>query len=168
VTLPSVALSINQPWAWLIASGLKDIENRNWTTGFRGEFLIHAGLKLDHDCMGSLVGGHHPVTNDTWGGQQGNPYPQGGIIGIAEVVDVITLRSGGAENPWFVGRYGFVIRNARPMDLIPCVGALGFFVPDFTRTYTPKPERKPRAPKTPAGEPRASLDLFTGFTETIA
>ena len=36
------ALSIKQPWAILIAFGLKDIENRTWKTHFRGKIYIHA------------------------------------------------------------------------------------------------------------------------------
>jgi hypothetical protein len=36
------ALSIRQPWAWLIVNGYKDIENRSWATKFRGPVLIHA------------------------------------------------------------------------------------------------------------------------------
>lgn len=36
------ALSIRQPWAWLIVNGHKDIENRSWPTRFRGKFLVHA------------------------------------------------------------------------------------------------------------------------------
>ena len=36
------ALSIRQPWAWLIVHGRKDIENRSWRTKFRGRFLVHA------------------------------------------------------------------------------------------------------------------------------
>lgn len=36
------ALSIRQPWAWLIVHGGKDIENRSWHTKFRGRFLVHA------------------------------------------------------------------------------------------------------------------------------
>jgi hypothetical protein len=36
------ALSIKQPWASLIAHGIKDIENRNWRTHFRGKIYIHA------------------------------------------------------------------------------------------------------------------------------
>lgn len=39
------ALSIIQPWASLIATGIKDIENRTWRTNYRGEFLIHASAK---------------------------------------------------------------------------------------------------------------------------
>jgi hypothetical protein len=41
------ALSIRQPWAWLIVHGHKDIENRTWTTTFRGRFLVHAGRTFD-------------------------------------------------------------------------------------------------------------------------
>jgi len=36
------AISIRQPWAWLIVNGYKDIENRSWPTKFRGRVLIHA------------------------------------------------------------------------------------------------------------------------------
>jgi hypothetical protein len=41
------ALSVRQPWAWLIVNGLKDIENRPRRTLHRGPLLIHAGLNLD-------------------------------------------------------------------------------------------------------------------------
>lgn len=37
------AISIKQPWASLIAHGIKDIENRSWRTNYRGRVLIHAG-----------------------------------------------------------------------------------------------------------------------------
>ena len=30
------ALSIKQPWSWLIVHGHKDIENRDWSTQLRG------------------------------------------------------------------------------------------------------------------------------------
>lgn len=43
------ALSILQPWPWLILHAWKDIENRTWPTRFRGRFLIHAGKGYDHD-----------------------------------------------------------------------------------------------------------------------
>lgn len=39
------ALSIKQPWASLIAHGIKDIENRTWKTNFRGRIYIHASGK---------------------------------------------------------------------------------------------------------------------------
>ena len=46
------ALSIMQPWAWLIVNRHKPIENRSWHTNFRGHVLIHAGKKYsrsDHN-----------------------------------------------------------------------------------------------------------------------
>jgi hypothetical protein len=36
-------LSIRQPWAYLIAEGSKNIENRVWSTRYRGLFLNDAG-----------------------------------------------------------------------------------------------------------------------------
>ncbi len=40
---PRVALSLRQPWAWLVVSGHKDVENRVWRAAYRGPLLIHAG-----------------------------------------------------------------------------------------------------------------------------
>lgn len=41
-------LSIRQPWAWLIVSGYKDIENRTWYTPYRGEIAVHASGSFDY------------------------------------------------------------------------------------------------------------------------
>jgi hypothetical protein len=35
-------LSIKNPWAYLIVSGMKDVENRTWRTPYRGTLIIHA------------------------------------------------------------------------------------------------------------------------------
>ena len=44
-------LSVSQPFAELIISGNKTIELRTWNTNFRGEFLIHAPIKIrTEDC----------------------------------------------------------------------------------------------------------------------
>jgi hypothetical protein len=40
-------LSIKNPWAYLICSGEKDIENRSWPTSYRGKLLIHVPAKYD-------------------------------------------------------------------------------------------------------------------------
>lgn len=47
----------------------------------------------------------------------------GGIVGIAEIVDVVRDHS----SPWFFGPVGLVIRNARPLNFMPVRGQLGFF-----------------------------------------
>lgn len=129
--LPEKALSIKQPWAWLIVNGHKDIENRDWTTRFRGEVCIHAGKKEDGEAAACLSGlGIHPVSGERLPSGSpllSYPYPvddqRGGIVGVAEIIGCVE----GSANEWFVGRYGFVIRNARPVPFIPVKGALGFF-----------------------------------------
>jgi hypothetical protein len=134
--LPTVALSIQQPWAWLIANGHKDIENRSWRTKFRGPVLIHAGVKVDDEAEFDVVNGFHPVTGHD--SLKGNRYPatlfqrvpRGGIIGVAEVVDCISR----SDSEWFVGPFGFVLANARPLPFIPCKGQLGFFTANLTET----------------------------------
>ena len=39
------AITVLQPWAWLLATGKKRCETRSWKTNYRGEILIHAGKK---------------------------------------------------------------------------------------------------------------------------
>jgi len=43
------ALSIKNPWGQLIASGIKDIENRTWRTKYRGRIYIHVSGKVVKD-----------------------------------------------------------------------------------------------------------------------
>lgn len=42
-------LTVRQPWAWAIAAGYKYIENRTWTTSYRGKLGIHAGARWDDE-----------------------------------------------------------------------------------------------------------------------
>ncbi len=131
MSLPNVALSIRQPWAWLIVNGHKPIENRDWPTKFRGPVLIHASLKIERDALADVSMGIHPVTGGVLGM---NPTPEidikaqaGGIVGVAEIVDCVTDH----PSPWFVGDYGFVLRDARPLPFMPLKGMLGFFKAEY-------------------------------------
>ncbi len=119
------ALSIKQPWAFLIASGQKDIENRAWPTKYRGPILIHAGKVPDREFSDrglppiSYIG--YRQTEQT-----------GGIIGIAQLVDCVTE----SQSPWFFGEYGFVLANARPVPFYPYKGQLGIFqVPEYEMAW---------------------------------
>lgn len=131
------AISINQPWAWLIVRGFKDIENRDWPTRFRGEVLVHTGMNkdpdFDYERWEKLIGGEIP--RDLF---------QGGIIGRTEIVDCVDE----SPSPWFFGKYGFVLRNS-VFFAFPqvCKGALGFFEPDYNSRYKPKPEKAPKVIK---------------------
>lgn len=134
MTYPTHALSIQQPWAWLIVNGFKDIENRSWSTRFRGPVLIHAGKQFDADARDDLGHGVHPVIGGSLAEDiverwrlEGFGRQLGGIVGTAEIVECCTY----STSPWFVGDYGFVIRNARPLPFMPVKGALGFFRVDY-------------------------------------
>ena len=41
------AFTLTQPWASLIAIGLKMHETRSWRTSYRGPLLIHASREVD-------------------------------------------------------------------------------------------------------------------------
>ncbi|MGD9638356.1 MAG: ASCH domain-containing protein [Alphaproteobacteria bacterium] len=110
------ALSIRQPWAYLIVNGYKSVENRKWPTKFRGEVLIHAGKNLDLEGL-KWIKEHHPEINLP------KTYQLGGIVGKAKIVDCVTT----SKSPWFFGTYGFVFENAMPFPFVPYKGQLGFF-----------------------------------------
>jgi hypothetical protein len=112
-------LSIKQPWASLIVLGHKPVENRVWTTSYRGDVLVHASLRPDQNGVSALER-CLPTTNL-------NRLPYGQIIGVVEVYDVVP--PGRLPDPaieWFVGPFGFVLRNARQFkNGIPYSGQLG-------------------------------------------
>ena len=121
--LPDKALSVMQPWAWLIVNRHKAIENRDWPTRYRGPIAIHAGRKVDAECDGDLGMCCHPVTGDHYDPGIPVEWERGGIVGVADIVDCVEH----SDSPWFVGRYGFVLANQRTVPFIPVKGALGFF-----------------------------------------
>ena len=51
--------------------------------------------------------------------------PRGGVVGMARIVDCVEQM----DSRWFFGRFGFVLRDAFQLPLIPCRGQLGFFMP---------------------------------------
>ncbi|AZI37071.1 hypothetical protein NT2_01_04700 [Caenibius tardaugens NBRC 16725] len=101
------ALSIKQPYPHHIFHDGKDVENRDWPTKGRGWFIVHAGVSKTELADSQME------------------LPRGGIVGMARIVDCVTEM----ESHWFFGRYGFVLRDAFPVPLIPCRGQLGFFAP---------------------------------------
>ena len=112
------ALSIRQPWAWLIVNGFKPYENRTWTTKFRGPLLIHAGKAFDrkgYDWVRSTFPEIDMPSSDQ--------FERGGIVGAAELWEVATASS----SPWFSGPYGFCLAKATPLPFMPLAGKLGFF-----------------------------------------
>ncbi|MGF6963014.1 hypothetical protein OKW43_000019 [Paraburkholderia sp. WC7.3g] len=123
------ALSIRQPWAWLITNGYKDIENRTWSTRFRGRVLIHASKGMtraeyedveDYLMFGGFDGMKAirlPAMAD---------LERGGIVGVATVSNCIPSQE--RLSPWHMeGQFGFHLTDAKALPLVACKGALGFF-----------------------------------------
>lgn len=125
------ALSIRQPWVASILHGGKDIENRGWNTKFRGKFLIHAAGKFTQEEVEAwaLFCAAKKISTDWSTGLRVCNLPVGGIVGEADLFDVVTK----STSPWFVGPFGFVLRNVKPLPFVRCRGALGFFKPEFER-----------------------------------
>lgn len=117
-------LSIRQPWAWLIIHGGKDIENRTWPTRYRGPVLIHAAKGMtgaeynDAYHFAQDLGVTIPLFKD---------LERGGIVGVATV----TGCSDNSLSPWFFGRFGFELADAKPLPFLPINGRLGFFDVDY-------------------------------------
>jgi hypothetical protein len=130
--MPTLALSIRQPWAWAIIHAGKDIENRTWQAvnyGLkrRGRIAIHASKGLGkqeyedardfiNECLAASpdFGLRCPAAVDLL---------RGGIIGSVDIVNVVTE----SDSMWFMGPRGLVLRNPLPCEFVPSVGSLGYF-----------------------------------------
>jgi hypothetical protein len=113
------ALSLRRPWPWLIFHAGKSIENRTWTTTYRGLLLIHAGREWDGRALpfaGELhargVAGIplHRLSGDH------DLHPRG-IIGVAELYDICSAAAAGGTcdcPPWAIpGHHHWRLRDAR-------------------------------------------------------
>jgi hypothetical protein len=99
------ALSIRPPWAWAIVRCGKDVENRTWYTGYRGEVLIHAcrlppATRTNEllDAMDDIRDIMHPASPPVLTCNQLRAQ-SGGIVARARIVDCV--RS--SPSPWFCG-----------------------------------------------------------------
>ena len=114
-------LSIQQPWAWLIVNGWKNIENRTWPTKVRGPILIHASQKMtlgDYEACQIFMGAFTCLEIPAPG-----CLDRGGIVGQATILDCVDHH----DSEWFTGDYGFVLADAKPSPFVPMKGKLGFF-----------------------------------------
>lgn len=71
-------ITIKQPFATLIAEGLKEYEFRTWKIKYRGDILIHAGKGVDKKAMERYK--HLNLE-----------YPSGCIIAKAKITDCIFI-----------------------------------------------------------------------------
>ena len=121
-------ITIKQPFATLIAEGLKRYEFRTWKTKYRGEILIHAGKSIDKKAMKKFE-------------RLGLSYPTGCIIAKAMITDCVLVDdllrknlskenelvySGVIKRPEWEG-YGFLLENVEKILPISVNGKLGLW-----------------------------------------
>lgn len=118
------ALTVRQPWAWLIVNGHKDVENRARAYSYRGRFAVHAGLARDDDAdararraaakRGIII----PPSEE---------LVRGALVGDVELYDALACEGGRpvfpgvprcpvcARTPWAIaGQAHHLLRDALP------------------------------------------------------
>lgn len=124
-TLPTIAISVRQPWAWAIIHAGKDCENRTsysirFMRPLTGRRAIHASKGMARDEYESArdfmltMGIECPPPADLL---------RGGIIGSVDVIGSTTQ----SHSHWFVGPAALQLRNPEPCEFVPSVGQLGYF-----------------------------------------
>ena len=132
------ALSLTQPWPWIILNLGKDVENRVWSTKHRGPFLLHAakGAPESAWCLardfvkerfGQQLAAHVPPWGDP-------TLLRGGVVGIATIHDVVEpcADPGGWIKPcarlWHMhDQHGFLLRDVRPLPFLAVPGRQRWF-----------------------------------------
>jgi activating signal cointegrator 1 len=126
------ALTLHQPWASLIAAGIKQYETRHWSTDHRGLLAIHAGKKEPDMSYSDL--GLIRTKNDGLP----EPPPLGCVVAIARLVAVIPSRELVDEEGinalemrlgnFKPGRYGWKLEVVKVFDKpIPARGQQGLW-----------------------------------------
>ncbi len=125
-------ITIKQPYASLIAAGIKKYEFRTWKSKYRGKLLIHAGKGIDKKAMEKFK-------------NYNLKYPAGCIIAICDMVDCVKIDEETREmllkeNELVYGKtamdksfdgYGFRLENVKMIEEIPVKGALSFWEYDY-------------------------------------
>ena len=122
------AITIKQPFASMIAAGIKEYEFRTWKTNYRGEILINAGKGIDKKAMNKFA-------------DYGLEYPSGCIVAKARLTECIKVDEAFREllkeknalvynsiikhKEW--EGYAFKLENIEKTPLIPVKGKLSIW-----------------------------------------
>lgn len=119
-----IALSVKQPWADLIAQGIKRIEVRTWATRHRGDLLIVASKAPVVDWI-DAAGAEHRL-------------PAGAHVCIARLVDCRPLTRADLAATclepadWQPGLHAWVLDRIRPVTPTPQRGYAAIYHVDDT------------------------------------
>lgn len=117
------AIVICQPYASAIFmdSNPKNVENRTWSTNYRGPLAILAGKSRKWFSEAA----NQPAMFEPL--QPWDNLPLGQIIGVVDLVDVQPMSPDLELNPWAFGPYCWVLRNPRSIIPVSFRGKQGLF-----------------------------------------
>jgi len=134
--------SLHQPWASLVACGLKRVETRGKGHPYRGLVAIHASKPWSQESRDALdrIERQFPVEVDArWSRLsrlEARP-PLGGFVAVARLTacEVMTEASIAAQTPleracgdWRAGRYAYRLENVQPLEApVPASGKQGLW-----------------------------------------
>lgn len=122
------AISIKQPWAWLIANGYMTVENRKWYTGHRGDILIHASKsKADLERDLEYVRRVFRIGID----QEQLLFGQ--VLAVADLIGCTKEPEARVDQYWHKeGHFAWILRRIRPIDPFEVRGRLNLFEIPFS------------------------------------
>lgn len=102
-------LTVREPWVTAIFRAGKDVENRAWSTPYRGPMAIHVAKRPD------------PGATRWDAGIDDDALPRGCIVGVVDLVDIVRDSSSewAALDCWH-----WIIANPRVIKPIPWRGAV--------------------------------------------
>lgn len=164
---PLRVLTITQPWASLIAAGVKTVETRSWPTRWRGPLAIHAAVSFPKPtprrwCAQLCESDRFAQALD---GRTLDELPVGRIVAVVDLVDVeqvphhgdwprgLLARWRGGDEKFFgdfsPGRWGWMLAAQHPLlDPVRADGRQGIW----------------HAPPSVAAAVRAQVETATGRT----
>jgi activating signal cointegrator 1 len=133
------ALSIHQPYASLIALGVKHFETRHWGTAYRGPLAIHATKKLEYPASRQFM---RVLVNA--GIEDVAALPLGCVIAITDLVGCwktrsITHRISEVEalvGDFSHGRVAWELTNVRVLNPVPVRGQQGLWEWNHTQVLS--------------------------------
>lgn len=131
---PMRAITLTQPWASLVAEGVKTVETRSWSTPYRGWLAIHAAKgwdSLDRMYAAQLIN-----RGTLRGFEDCHALPFGAVIAVARLVDVVpteevrddpTVLAEREFGDYSHGRFAWLLSGIEPIDPVPARGSLGLW-----------------------------------------
>jgi hypothetical protein len=129
------ALSVKQPFAYLIATGQKTIETRTWKTNYRGDVLICSGktphtgtlLYFERNTIISTSAMRYAYQHKTHElMQMGKALCIARLVGCRKMNDNVSDRVA-AWCEYQPDTYAWVFEDVRPVDPFPIKGQLGLW-----------------------------------------